>query len=380
MFTDPQKKKKEFKARVVKGNRKYMYLISDNGLEMWLKAFSTRNYEKNREIEKTINSITRWNIGEIEREVEDYEEHCENIATTINWFFHRYGDKNYNTWYQTLLKHVNVLLVQIPDNLRNAKSREVYRIAGEAYRKMLDNFQVDENDPTAFQHRICIEIENEAKQRAENHLKGILQYIKDEERRKDEQAYNMAVAQKKVETDAKLDIIKRNYDTQVTELHQNFEAQLQRVREEFKEKLNRKVQQKYKKDKPAKLEEWKNEFISKQNQFIEEEVSKRLKKQFKETLNRKETINQETINLNALKYEQTIKKIESEYQDYIKKMEIQYDEAVSKLNDKIKFLDNHLKETILDYERLFKEKYEAEIEKRAKILAKEYLQKDFPFE
>lgn len=380
MFTDPQKKKREFKKRVSQASWKYSLIIQDSKIEMNIKNFNSSNFAKYRDIENVLKNITRWNIEDVEREVEDYEEYCENVVNALTWFLKRYGDMRYSEWNQILLTHVNPILLQIPEDLRRPKTREVYSMAGKWYFKMLSKFQVEDNDPSAFQNRICIEIENEAKLHVENHLKATLQNIENEKRRKEEHAYNTAVAQKKVETDAQIDVIKQNYDTQVAELQQNFELQLRRVREEFQEKLSREVERKYQEDKPAQMELWRNELIARQSQFIEEEVSKRLKNQFNETLNRKEAINQETINLNTLKYEQAIKKLESEYQEHIKKIESTYEEEISEHKKKIEFLDSHLKETIVRYEKLFKERYDAEIEKRAKILAKEYLQKDFPFE
>lgn len=380
MFTDPQKKKKEFRKRIQLASSLYSRIIYDYQLNRRMDNFIDSSQDKLNEVERSLKSITRWNITDIERDVEDYEEYCQEAVATFKWFFGRYGDTKFERLNQILMTHVTEYVKRLSEDTRRKHIIEIHRIAGRFYFRMLECFEVAEAKPMYFQGVVCPNLETEAKREAENYLKSVFEAIENEKRRKEEHAYNTAVAQKKVETDAQIDILKKNYDAQVLSLQENFEGQLEQVRLEFQNKLSDEVEKKYQADKPAQIEEWEIEFISRQGQIIEEEVNKRLKKQFNETLNRKDEINQETINLNTLKYEQAIKKLEAEYQEHIKKIENTYEQVIKGLEDKISFLDARLKETIVGYEKLFEEKYEAEIEKRARILAKEYLQKDFPFE
>lgn len=380
MFTDPQKKKREFKKRIQYASASYGRIAYDYKLDRQIRSFLISSQEKSFELERSLKSITRWNYTDIEREVEDYEAYCRDVVEAFKWFFARYGDLKYERLNQMLIRHVNPQFARLPEETKRKNTNEIYRIAGRYYLRMLENFQVTEENPMYFQNVLCPTLESEAKQEAETYLQNVFNEIENKKKRQEEHEYKVAKAQKKVEVDAKISTIEKNYKLQLEELQRNFEYQLQRTKEEFENKLESELEKKYQQDKPKLMQKWKNELLQQQSILIEEEVSKRLKKQFKETINRKDSINQETINLNALKYEQTIKKIEAEYQEYIKKQEVEYEDVVSKLNNKINFLDDHLKETIMNYEELFKEKYEAEIDRRAKILAKEYLQRDFPFE
>ncbi|MCB1116563.1 MAG: hypothetical protein KDK71_08845, partial [Chlamydiia bacterium] len=191
-------------------------------------------------------------------------------------------------------------------------------------------------------------------------------------------------ARNKEEIKAKyeFDTLKRKYEQQQQADKQKVEQEKQRLQREFDRKVEKAVQERLKvklEEEVRKLEERiKREFFVNNKHTIEEEVSKRVNSSIKETLKRKGQIQEEELELVHLQHKKVIDKIETDYKELIDKIENHHKEVVKTLEDKILFLDTHLKQTIVKYESDFQDKHQAEIEARAKKLYEEYLTKELP--
>ena len=161
---------------------------------------------------------------------------------------------------------------------------------------------------------------------------------------------------------ANIEKIRQDYDKKRKE-------EIKKIEQEFEKKVAQKVKETLEKERPKMQKELEGELLSKQHHFIEEEVSKRLRREIEATLKRKEEMTKEEKELDKIKFSKEVSKLELKYKKLIEELKLRNE-----------FLDKHLKETIFNYEKTFKEQYQNEIEKRAKELAKDYLKKEFPFE
>jgi len=168
---------------------------------------------------------------------------------------------------------------------------------------------------------------------------------------------------------ASIEKIRQEYEQKRNKDLEQFEKDKKRIEKEFYAQMEQKVKEALDIDIPRIRKELEAEVLRQQNHIIEEEISRRMKKEIAETLKRKEAISNEEIELHSIKFEKEVTKLE-----------LKYKQVIEELKMKINFLDNHLKETILKYEKTFTEKHQDEIEKRAKTIAKDYLKNEFPFE
>lgn len=162
---------------------------------------------------------------------------------------------------------------------------------------------------------------------------------------------------------AEYDKRKRNQPTPL----QDMEKKLQKLQKEYNGLQNRFDKAKGEYD--ANLRAEKAMLKRNNDAIIQKSVEEKIKPRIEEELRSQKST-----------FTKAMGEIESEYKSFINELKRNQEETQRLHEQKIRLLEEQLKETVATYETLFAKKHKEEIEKRAKEIAAEYLKKEFPFE
>lgn len=323
------------------------------------------------ELYSKSSKCTYLNANRVESEVFEFAALWESIRGRLVWFIsqqHLLADTNRKCY---------KLIVEKEQGLGNENrkylEKRLYEMVNESMQALRSNVKrIEYFDYDNFEYKTPLQIESE--------INIMLNELYARNNQKIREARNKEEIKAKYE----FDTLKKEYEQQQQADKKKLEQEKQRLQREFDQKVEKTVRERLKvklEEEVKKLEERiKREFFANNKHTIEEEVNKRVNSSIKETLKRKGQIQEEELELVHIQHKKDIDKIETDYKKLIEKIENHHREVVKTLEDRINFLDTHLKQTIVKYESDFQNKYQEEIEARAKKLSQEYLKREFPLE